>query len=367
MIKFNNSLIPEPIELSQFDYKSNGIHSQLCEQFLSDTTGYTKSFLTPSGTSSLEIIAQFLAMRRVQKIIIPSYTFTTSVLPFIERNISVVFCDVDEETGSVRLEDVIKVYDNNVGALLAVSYGGALPSQADLINFCEQKKILYFEDNAQAIGNIGFQSEANIKPLATMSAISFHYTKNITCGEGGALLTNSNLSQEVYEIVDKGTNRQKFLNGYVDKYTCTSFGSSHIMSELTAYALYQQLPCVLETTTLRQQQWLRYANALREKYNFILKPQYKRNMVCPSNGHIFGILLPNSFDRDYLQNLLSGNKIETASHYHALSENKFLLKFVSKADCPNSRKLQHTILRLPIGKHITDTDQNKIIDLLLHS
>lgn len=364
MIPFNNSESNKPIALSKFDHRSNGPHSALCEELLNRETGYTKSFLTPSGTSSLEIIAQFLAMRGIHTIIIPSFTFTTSVLPFLERKIQVKFCDVDAETGSVRIEDVARAYDKNVGALLAVSYGGALPSQEALLRFCEQKNIMYFEDNAQAIGNIGFDKETTIKPLAMMSAMSFHYTKNISCGEGGALLTDVEQSQEIYEIVDKGTNRKKFLNGEVDKYTCTSFGSSHIMSELNAYLLHHELQHVHETTISRRKQWLKYANALHGAYRFILNTQYENLNMCPSNGHIFGILSKTSSDRDYLQNFLASKGIQTATHYHALSENKFLLKFLNKVDCPNSMKLQNTILRLPLGKHVSDEDQDKIISVL---
>jgi dTDP-4-amino-4,6-dideoxygalactose transaminase len=365
MIVFNDSTANSDICLTNFDHGSNGVNYKKCSNYLQNETDYPRVFMTPSGTSSIEIMAQYLAMRGIAKIIIPSYTFTTSVLPFVERNIEVILCDVNLLTGSMRLSDLEAVYDPSIGAVLSVSYGGALPDQRELLNFCEQHNLLYLEDNAQAIGNIGYKEKYNIRPDASMSAVSFHYTKNVSCGEGGALMASLAVADAVSEIVDKGTNRQKFLNGEVEKYTCTSFGSSHIMSELNAYVLLQELSKLCEYTEHRRKQWLNYAEALRYKFQFILQDEYKTQLSCPSNGHIFGLVMDSEEDRAAIQQKLKENLIQSATHYHALSENKFLQKFIMKTYCPNAISLQQRILRLPLGRHVSDVDQQKIIDKLL--
>lgn len=365
MIVFNDSTISADICLTKFDHGSNGDNYQKCSNFLQQESEYPRVFMTPSGTSSIEIMAQYLAMLGIAKIIIPSYTFTTSVLPFVERNIEVILCDVNLSTGSMTLSNLEAVYDPSIGAVLSVSYGGALPAQRELLDFCEKHDLVYLEDNAQAIGNIGYCETYNIRPAASMSAVSFHYTKNVSCGEGGALMTNLVLADAVSEIVDKGTNRQKFLDGEVDKYTCTSFGSSHIMSEFNAYVLLLELSKLREYTEHRRQQWLNYAEALKNKYQFILQGEHEIHLSCPSNGHIFGLITEGEKDRAALQQKLMENLIQSTTHYHALSENKFLQKFIPKTCCPNSISLQKRILRLPLGRHISDVDQQKIIDILL--
>ena len=334
-----------------------------CAELLQQATCYDKALLVPSGTSAIEIMSQFLSMRGIKKIIAPSYTFSTSVLPFIERGIELVLCDNDINTGCITREQLEKVYTNDVGAILSVSYGGAIPDQPNIAQYCREKSLIYLEDNAQSIGNIG--RDKGILPVcnAVWCQLSL-YEKYHMWRRWCPSVFQETLEDEILPIVNKGTDRHLFDKKIVKKYNVSSFGSSHIMSEWNAAFLREQLINEKNITIERQDQWVYYALGLKEKYKFLYQDMYSQLSKCPTNGHIFAIILESPEQQDFLAAKLSQNSIQATSHYHPLHKNKFIQKFISPANCPNATRYQNVSYAFHLDSNWTQIGLNKIISAL---
>lgn len=362
MIEYNGVEAVDMVKLAQqvpeLRLSTGAQFSKNCQASLITETDYRYALLTPSCTSAIEIMAQLMAARCMKEIIVPSYTFSTSVTPFLERGINVTFCDVNIHTGCIGPDELNEVIENKHDAVLAVSYAGNLPLQKELREICDKWECLYFEDNAQSIGNIG-QTKA-IKPIADLTCLSFHYTKNISCGEGGSILFNKdNYFDEIMQFINKGTDRHKFIRGDVDKYHWVSLGSSHLMDEFTACILAQNLNKISKITSQRLQQWYSYAEKLGKRFSYV--HQYSRAV----NGHIFALKLNTKSEQRELISYLYNNKIQATSHYTNLSNSPYAVQNFISQMCPCAQELADTIVRLPIGIHLSDEQTEYIIEQCL--
>lgn len=362
MIKFSTAITDVQNFSGSHDLASGGTKTIACSNFLKQETSYQEVSLLPSGTSAIEVMAQFLSMRGISKILAPSFTFSTTILPFIERGIEVKLCDVELTSGTISRRILEQAVDDDTGAVIAVSYAGGLPDQQNIIDFCHSNNIIYMEDSAQSLGSIGVNNK--LKPHAMLCALSFHYTKNISCGEGGAVLYSSDLVDEILPIINKGTNRHLFDKGAVKKYHVTSYGSSHIMSEWNALLLHSQLLNLDEINSKRMSQWETYAASLSSDYDFLYRDEFVKSGVCPTNGHIFGLLCKDKNERYNIAERLIVNGVESATHYPPLHENNFIGQHTKSADCTNTVQVSERLLRLPIGTHLSDRDILKVIEIL---
>lgn len=363
MIEYN---IPDSVDFRKIAFDepeismvTGGRITDRCQKLLTSETDYKYAFLTPSCTSAIEIMAQLMAARGLTDIIVPSYTFSTSVIPFLERGIRITFCDIDEVTGCICPKALKEIIGHQHDAVLVVSYAGNLPNQSLLNDICKEFGCLMFQDDAQSIGNIG--KNKSIAPIADMSAVSFHYTKNISCGEGGCLLfNNDNYYDEVQQFINKGTNRHKFIDGTVDKYNWVSLGSSHLVSEMTALILENNLQFTDRITRSRVNQWRTYAQSLGGKYTYL------HENSGDVNGHIFAVIVDcRSKQTEFIQ-YLKNLGIRATSHYTNLACSPYVTQHNLAVEQIGSQKLADTIVRLPIGAHVQDEDLSYIIDCCLN-
>lgn len=334
-----------------------GPFGERCERLLSQHFA-RPVLLTSSGTHALELAALLLGIGRGDSVIVPSFTFVTTASAFVLRGADITFVDVDAH-GNVDLEDVEAALGPRTRAVVAVHYGGNSCDMIRLLKLCKDVPIV--EDAAQAYG-----ASLGGRPLGTfgaVAAISFHETKNVGCGEGGALiLGDPERLGEAREIRDKGTNRHAFLNGEVDKYTWTSLGSNYGLSDLNASYLLGQLEAYGRICQRRRQLHERYLHALVEPLaragGYLIGP----GPANAPNHHLFAMVLANARQRDLFIARMKAHGIMTPFHYVALHLSPMGKRFHdSGRPLPMSERLSSCLVRLPLFYNLSDDDQEQVI------
>ncbi|MBU1417911.1 MAG: dTDP-4-amino-4,6-dideoxygalactose transaminase [Proteobacteria bacterium] len=295
----------------------NGEFTKRCHVKLQKLTGAGKVLLTPSCTDALEMAAILAGVGPGDEVVMPSYTFVSTANAFVLRGVTPVFVDISAETLNIDPEQVASAVTSKTKAIVPVHYAGVGCDMDSLMQIAQKFGVLVIEDAAQ-----GMMSAINGVPLGgigDLAALSFHETKNIVSGEGGALLINDPELFERSEIVwEKGTNRSKFFRGEVDKYTWVDIGSSYLPSELQAAFLLAQLESAEEITGRRMAAWQRYrqnllALEITGKLRLPVIPQGYRH-----NSHMFYILLNSAQEQG---KLLAGMKkagVNAVFHYQPL-------------------------------------------------
>ena len=313
-----------------------------CSDWLSQHFS-SSCLLTTSCTDALEMAATLISLQVGDEVICPSYTFVSSVLPFVSRGAHIRFVDVSSESGNAQIEAYKSAITEKTVALIAVNYAGGSSDLIKVRELCDQHGLVMVEDAAQSLG-----SRYESKPCGSfghLSTLSFHATKNIQCGEGGALIINDQKYQErAFIIREKGTDRHAFTEGKVDKYTWHDFGSSHLPNEITAAHLKSQLQDTITITQKRVAIWRRYAAYFREKEIKFLKFPDK----VQSNGHLFGIFSTQGL-RENLQHALSSINISSAPHYVPLHSSPMGKKHATVCgSMSGTKQLADNMLRLPL-------------------
>lgn len=357
----NDFLNMKKLMSSNESYISDGFFYSQCRDFLTLDTDAKEVFITPSGTSALEMMAQIINFQHGDEVILPSYTFSSTAMAFLNAGAKLVFVDINLNDGCISTSDVVKNITNKTKAILSVSYGGRLQNQEELFMLAKENDILYLEDNAQSIGMIG--STKDIKPISSMSCLSFHSTKNINAGgEGGALLINDiNLIEKAWHVRDKGTNRQNFLSGEVSKYQWTSKGGSHTLGEAGCAVLASQLNFVSKVNQKRQTIFEQYKKHLLPKLEGIGTLMFE--FGNKTNGHITAIVLEDNNIRNQVIKEMKNMNVLAVSHYEPLHSSKAATDNqckVSKSGCVNSKKLSESIIRLPVHIDLKDDDIKRI-------
>jgi len=228
------------------------------------------------------------------EIIMPSFTFVSTASAFELRRAKIVWCDIRPDTKNIDENKIENLITEKTKAIVVVHYAGVACEMDSIKAICKKYSIYLIEDAAQAIDC--YYKDQHLGSIGDLGALSFHETKNIHCGEGGALLVNNpSMIQKAEFIRDKGTDRIHFNQGKVDKYTWHELGSSYLMSELQAAFLYSQLKVSEKINTNRLQSWNLYFNLLSKflpKENLPQIPEY-----CNHNGHLFYILAKNNIER----------------------------------------------------------------------
>jgi dTDP-4-amino-4,6-dideoxygalactose transaminase len=339
----------------------DGPFTKKCHTFLEQTLGVDKALLTTSCTHALEMAALLLNVQPGDEVIVPSFTFVSTVNAFVLRGAYPVFCDVRPDTLNLDENKLEKLITPRTKVIVPVHYAGVGCEMDAIMKIAKKSGVAVVEDNAH--GLFGKYKGKYLGTFACMATQSFHETKNFNCGEGGALLLNDPQYIERAEIIrEKGTNRSRFYRGQVDKYTWVDIGSSYLPSDMLAAYLYAQLEVYEQIQAKRQQIWEYYYEHLQdwaEKYNvrFPIVPD-----DCEQAYHMFYILMPSLEKRQALIAHLKTQNIISAFHYLPLHLSQMGRQFGGKeGDCPVTEDVSDRLLRLPFYNDLTEADQARVV------
>lgn len=341
----------------------DGYYTKKVGEFIESTFNAKKALLTTSCSSALDMAALLLDLQEVDEVIMPSFTFVSTANPVVVRGAKPVFADINPHTLNINPSDIEKRITPKTKAIFPVHYAGVSCDMDEIMCIARHYHLKVVEDAAQ-----GVNSKYKDKYLGTMGDIgcySFHDTKNYTCGEGGAILINSdqNLVERAEIIREKGTNRSKFFRGEVDKYTWVDIGSSFLPSDILAAILFAQFKKLDEIQTERSKIYRFYYENLKdlerkELIQLPVIPQY-----CYSNYHIFYIILPSENQRNYLMDQLKKDGITAIFHYLPLHTSPMGQKLgYQKGDLPVTENLSARLLRLPMFIGLTGKELEMIVD-----
>ncbi len=339
----------------------DGHFTKACCRLLEERFGIKKVLLVPSGTAALELAAMLLDLQPGDEVIVPSYTFVTTVSSFVRCGARPVFVDIRPDTLNMDETKIEAAITERTRAIVPVHYGGVACEMERIMAIARKYNLWVVEDAAQGVN--AFYNGRALGSIGHLGCYSFHETKNFICGEGGALCINDERFIERAEILrDKGTNRQKFFRGEVDKYTWVDLGSSFVISELCAAFLYGQLEVMDAISQRREELYLNYRRLLKplEAEGLLRLPVIPED--CRSNYHLFYILLPTAEQRDALLAHLKSQGIYAVFHYVPLHMSPMGRKFGYKeGDLPVTEDLWARLIRLPMFYDLSPTEQNLVI------
>ncbi len=342
--------------------RGDGPFSKQCEAFLEEAVGVRKALLTTSCTDALEMAAILLGAGPGDEVILPSFNFVSGANAFVLRGAEPVFADIREDTLNLdesRLESLI---GPRTRAIVVVHYAGVACEMDTIMRIAEKHGIPVVEDNAH--GLFGKYKGRCLGSLGALATQSFHETKNITCGEGGALLINDKRHVERAEIIrEKGTNRSRFFRGEIDKYTWVDIGSSFLPSDMIAAFLYAQLEHSGRIQRARKQIWDRYFEGLR---GWAADSGVRLPVVppeCSQAYHMFYLLMPDPTSRQALIGHLRARGIGAVFHYLPLHLSDMGMRFGGKpGDCPVTEDISDRLVRLPFFNELTEEEQALVIE-----
>lgn len=339
----------------------DGEFTKKCQSWIQQNIGCKKALLVHSGSTALEMMAILSNVSFGDEVIMPSYTFVTTANAFVLRGATPVFVDIREDTLNIDETLIEKAITKKTKAIVAVHYAG-VGCEMDKINKIASKyNLLVLEDAAQ--GLLSKYKGVPLGALGDMAAISFHETKNVISGEGGAILINNPKFIKRAEIIrEKGTNRTEFFKGRVDKYSWVDIGSSYLPGEIIAAFLMAQLESARKITNKRLEIWQRYHKGLEdlERNGLIRRPIIPQG--CQHNAHIYFILTRNFVERDRLLVYLKKRGILALSHYvplHSSTGGRKYSRSVGSMRVTNN--VWKRLLRLPIYYDLKKDEQDLII------
>ena len=341
----------------------NGFYTKQCQTFFENHYGFQKCLLTTSCTDALEMAAILCDFRPGDEIIIPSFTFVSSVNAFILRGATPVFIDSRSDHPGIDEESIGQYITDKTKAILVVHYAGVACDMDVIMSLAEKHGLWVVEDAAQAI-----DSTYKGKPLGGighLSCFSFHETKNISSGEGGLLVINDgNLVERAEIIWEKGTNRAAFWRGEVDKYTWVDIGSSFLPSEIIAAILFAQLKHLEEIQIERKRIWDYYHTNLHEIEEVgILRPVMPQ--WATQNGHLYYLICNTPEQQRTLLEALKERGVGAVFHYVTLHDSPFARKRYQKVELPNATRFSESLIRLPLYYDLSKREQDYIISSLL--
>jgi dTDP-4-amino-4,6-dideoxygalactose transaminase len=342
----------------------DGPFTQKCHALLEEILGTPKVLLTTSCTHALEMAALLLNIQPGDEVIVPSFTFVSTVNAFVLRGARPVFIDIRPDTlnlDETRLEQLITP---RTKAIVPVHYAGVGCEMETILDIARHYDVAVVEDNAQ--GLLGQYKNQYLGTFGCMATLSFHETKNLSCGEGGALLINDPRYIEQAEIIrEKGTNRSRFFRGQVDKYTWVNLGSSYLPSDILAAFLYAQLEARAEIQTRRRRIWEYYYQNLQgwaHSHNVRLPIVPAQ---CQQPYHLFYLLLPSLAQRQAFINHLKKHHIWSVFHYLPLHISEMGRQFGGKeGDCPVTEVVGDCLVRLPFYNELTEADQARVVEAI---
>ncbi len=339
----------------------DGYYTKKTQKWMEDRFGCDMSLLTHSATAAIEMMAILAKIEPGDEIIMPDYTFVSTANAFVLRRGVPVFVDIRPDTLNINEQLIERAITKKTKAIVPVHYAG-MGCEMDMIRAVAKKhKLLVLEDAAQ--GFLAKYKDRYLGTIGDMSAFSFHETKNVISGEGGALLVNNKKFTERAQIIrEKGTNRTKFFQGKIDKYTWVDIGSSYLPGEITAAFLMAQLEKATEINKKRMFIWNRYHKELSDLEK---KGRLRRPIVPPHithNAHLYYILTNNAKERINLMEYLKKHGILAVTHYVPLHSSPGGRKFGrSCGSVKVTDGAANTLIRLPLFYDLTTREQGDVL------
>lgn len=342
----------------------DGEFTRKCHEWLEKNTESIKVLLTHSCTAALEMSAILANIQPGDEVIMPSYTFVSTANAFVLRGGIPVFVDIRHDTLNIDEAKIEEAITPKTRVIVPVHYAGIGCEMDSIMSIAGQHSLLVVEDAAQ--GMMSSYKGRSLGSIGQLGCYSFHETKNVISGEGGALLINdANLMLQAEIIREKGTDRGRFFRGEIDKYTWQSIGSSFLPSELTAAFLWAQLEKAHSITRNRIIAWERYHNLLQplEVAGLLRRPVVPEE--CIHNAHMYYILIPSSVDRGNVINQLKIKGINCVFHYVPLHTSPAGRKYARvHGALENTMMISERLIRLPIWVGIGEEQQIYITDCL---
>lgn len=342
----------------------DGPFTKRCHQWIEMQTGSNKVLLTHSCTAALEMAALLLNIAPGDEVIMPSYTFVSTANAFVLRGGVPVFVDIREDTLNLDESLIEAAITPRTKAIVPVHYAGVACEMDSIIEIAQRHGLMVVEDAAQGVMST-YKGRA-LGSIGDLGAYSFHETKNVISGEGGALLVNDTALASRAEIIrEKGTDRSRFFRGEVDKYTWQEVGSSFLPGELVAAFLWAQLQEADSITHTRLESWSRYHNLLEpfESAGLIRRPVVPA--YCQHNAHMYYVLLNTEADRQKVLTELKHNEIGAVFHYVPLHSSPGGRRYGKTHGPQKITNLQaNRLLRLPLWYGLSERQQMKVVSVL---
>lgn len=339
----------------------DGGFTKRCHALLENSLGVPRALLTTSCTHALEMAAILLGIQAGDEVIVPSFTFVSTVNAFVLRGARPVFCDIRPDTLNMDERLLPGLITPRTRAIVPVHYGGIGCEMDAIMELADRHGIAVVEDNAH--GLYGAYRGKRLGTFGCLATQSFHETKNLHCGEGGALLVNDPALVERAEIIrEKGTNRSRFFRGQVDKYTWVDLGSSYLPSDLLAAFLLAQLESVADIQARRRRVWEYYHLQLAEwaAARGVQLPCIPGH--CDQAFHLYYMLMPSLDDRQRLIAGLKERGILSVFHYLPLHLSPMGERFGGRAgDCPVTESVSDRLVRLPFYNDLTEEEQELVV------
>jgi dTDP-4-amino-4,6-dideoxygalactose transaminase len=345
---------------------ADGYFTRRAAEILAEHLGAREVLLTTSCTDALEMSALLLDLRPGDTVIVPSFTFVSSALAFVRAGARILFADIEPETLGIDPSHVARLMDDTVKAVVAVNYAGVgcdLDGLQAVLSDWDGVSLI--EDNAH--GLFGSYRGSLLGSFGRFSTLSFHETKNISCGEGGALVLNQQTDIErAHVLYNKGTNRRSFMLGDVDKYSWTDTGSSFGISDLLAAYLLGQLEKWEEILGLRQAVFNRYQHQLSpiaDQLDIQLPrvPDDRQQAY-----HMFYVLLPDRGTRDKTLRTMRDANVQSTFHYVPLHTSEGGVRFsAAPTDCPVTDDISGRLLRLPFYNEMRRKDVDRVVEVFV--
>jgi len=343
-------------------FSGDGSSSAHCHALIEQSLGIQKVLLTTSGTHALEMAALLLNIGVQDEVILPAFTFPSTANAFVLRGAKPIFVDVRTDTLNLDENQIEQRVTERTKAIFLVHYAGVGCEMEAILAIARRHGLAVVEDNAH--GLYGKYRGQYLGTFGELAALSFHETKNFTCGEGGALLINDARFNQRAEILrEKGTDRSRFFRGEVDKYGWIDVGSSYLPSDLLAAFLRAQLEHRDQIQSMRRQIWENYARELASwaETNGARLPIVPSE--CEQSYHMFYLIMPSFERRQALISHLAGLGMLAVFHYLPLHLSPMGLRFGGgKGDCPVTEDLAARLLRLPFFTGMSISEQAQVID-----
>jgi dTDP-4-amino-4,6-dideoxygalactose transaminase len=355
------SFIAEAHQLGQLS--GDGTFTMRCQKWIEENCSTQKALITHSCTAALEMAAILCNIEPGDEVIMPSYTFVSTANAFAMRGAKPVFIDIRLDTLNIDESKIEAAITKKTKAIVPVHYAGVACEMDKIMEIAKKYNLFVIEDAAQAC--MSSYKGKKLGTIGDLGCYSFHETKNIISGEGGALLVNNGEMIERAEIIrEKGTNRSRFLRGEIDKYTWTDIGSSYLPGEIIAAFLWAQMLEAESITNKRISIWNNY-NELIKKHNhkFLKTPTVPH--YCTHNAHMYYVIHQSAEERNNKIDKLKKVGIQAVSHYVPLHSSSFGKKFEgNENNLPNTDHVSNGITRLPLWIGLSEAQQETIIKII---
>jgi dTDP-4-amino-4,6-dideoxygalactose transaminase len=346
--------------LTRSRLSGDGPFTKRCQAYLEESLGIQKALLTTSCTSALDMTALLLDIEPGDEVIVPAFTFVSSINAYVMRGAKPVFADIRPDTLNIDESKLESLITPRTRVIVVVHYAGVACAMDAITAIAQRHGVAVVEDNAH--GLFARYRGRYLGTFGRLAALSFHETKNFTCGEGGALLINDpELIARAEIIREKGTDRTRFFRGQVDKYTWVDIGSSYLPADLLAAMLLGQLEARERIQKLRKRIWTYYFTQLRDWAG----EQDVRLPIVPDDAeqayHLFYMLMPSLTERQRLIDHLKERGIQSAFHYQPLHLSQMGRSHGgAEGQCPVTEHVADTLVRLPFYNRLDEEDLERV-------